>query len=524
VKATTFTLELLIVDDDFIERNIITGIIVSREYIRRVQPIWDDRLIDSPTIKMIASWCFDYYKQYKRSPRRNIESIVANKIRKGMPKDQSEMVERILQSISDQFVRRRFNIEYLFDQTVKYFKEQKLRILSEDIQQCVETDDVLKAEQLIAEFRSINKDESTGAVNPFEDFDLVDRAFANKEKPIVKFPKAFGKFINDQMVRDAFISFMGIEKIGKTFMLILCAMYAIESDCNVVFFQAGDMSEEENALRLYIYLAKRSNLEKYCGPLYVPIPDCWRNQIDICRKAERQCDFGIWNDKNKKRSSIKYDELSEKYDELKDDYEPCTNCRACRSNGAVWFKYQKKQKPLTAREAWKIGRRWWKEHDKEFKLYTAPNETLSMKKIESLLDIWEKDYAFIPDVVIIDYMDLLAPDFDIARFDYRQQQNIIWQRARRLSQERHCLLITATQAAASGYKRDLLKMEDYSEDKRKYAHVTAMYGLNQSDSDKKIGIMRVNEMLLRQGDFDRKSYINLLQRLQMGRPLLASYF
>ena len=51
-----------------------------------------------------------------------------------------------------------------------------------------------------------------------------------------------------------------------------------------------------------------------------------------------------------------------------------------------------------------------------------------------------------------------------------------------------------------------------------------MYGLNQSADEKQIGIMRINELLVRDSDFNSNRPIKVLQRLQIGRPFLGSYF
>jgi hypothetical protein len=82
--------------------------------------------------------------------------------------------------------------------------------------------------------------------------------------------------------------------------------------------------------------------------------------------------------------------------------------------------------------------------------------------------------------VIIDYADILAPDVDCTRLDKLEQTNRNWQRMRRLSQERHCLVITATQAAATAYDKDSMTLKDFSDNKKKYAHVTA-YVCTQSE-------------------------------------------
>jgi len=97
---------------------------------------------------------------------------------------------------------------------------------------------------------------------------------------------------------------------------------------------------------------------------------------------------------------------------------------------------------------------------------------------------------------------------------------------RGLSQERHVLVVTATQADSESYERKRLTMSNFSEDKRKLSHVTAMYGLNQDPQgrEKKLGILRINEIVVREGEFSNDREVWVLQDLAAGRPFLESFF
>ena len=66
----------------------------------------------------------------------------------------------------------------------------------------------------------------------------------------------------------------------------------------------------------------------------------------------------------------------------------------------------------------------------------------------------------------------------------------------------------------------------FKKDKRKYAHVTACYGLNQDpkDREKRLGIMRINEIVIREGDFSNAHEVTILQNLKRGRPFLSSFW
>lgn len=87
------------------------------------------------------------------------------------------------------------------------------------------------------------------------------------------------------------------------------------------------------------------------------------------------------------------------------------------------------------------------------------------------------------------------------------------------------MVITATQSDADSYDTDLLKLSNFSEDKRKYSHVTAMFGLNQDKDgrEKKLGVLRLNELVIREGEFSSSNEIVVLQYLRGGRAYVGSF-
>jgi hypothetical protein len=88
------------------------------------------------------------------------------------------------------------------------------------------------------------------------------------------------------------------------------------------------------------------------------------------------------------------------------------------------------------------------------------------------------------------------------------------------------LTIIVTQGDAEAYDRDLLRMKNFSEDKRKYAHPTAFAGLNQDKKgrEKDLGILRINIIVAREGDFNSEHVVHIIQNLKRGRPYLGSYY
>jgi hypothetical protein len=53
-----------------------------------------------------------------------------------------------------------------------------------------------------------------------------------------------------------------------------------------------------------------------------------------------------------------------------------------------------------------------------------------------------------------------------------------------------------------------------------------MFGLNQDTKfrEKKIGLMRINELVIREGEFITSNEITVVQNLKRGRPFIGSYW
>jgi hypothetical protein len=507
-----------------LERRIIIGLIVSTEYIQLIRDNWNTRLLQSPTARTLANWCIEYYDRYGKAPFRDIESIYEKKIKKLNKDIAQEIEEDILPDLSEEYEHSTFNVDALLDDTKEYFLEKSITQHTEYIQGLLNEGKVTEAEKEALNFQKTFDFD-------IDDIDLsdesvlkeVESAFSKKTKPLFTFPRQLGKLVNDQLVRDAFVAFMGREKVGKTWNLMEMAMRANQQGSNVAFFQAGDMTKDQQLRRIGIYDAKKSDSPEYCGKMWEPIRDCVFNQLDTCDKYERTCDFGIFDDKDTEwlKDDLTLTEMIERHKD-NPDYSPCTDCPQYWNNkwGAVWIKQvDVGEDPITEKE---VKDRFKKIFigKQPFKLSSHPNKTLSISTIKSKLSKWKSKDNFIPDVIIIDYADIMISD-NRALKNERDIQNDIWKDLRGLSQEQHCLVITATQADAKSYKAKWLQLENFSEDKRKYAHATVMYGQNKMPWEEEIGIMRLNEIVKREGK--KKPPVTILQNLQRGRPFLGSY-
>jgi hypothetical protein len=178
--------------------------------------------------------------------------------------------------------------------------------------------------------------------------------------------------------------------------------------------------------------------------------------------------------------------------------------------------------PLSGAKAWEVCERVMnskvKSKDSYMKLFTYPSGTASMQTIRNALDQLQGE-GWIPDIVVIDYADNLSSMS--RRPEPRDEINDTWMNMRALSQELHCLLITATQADAESFRSGWLDRKNFTGDRRKLDHVTAMIGINVTEDEKKFGVSRLNFVNIREGDSTVRAWI--VGNLAVASPVIKGW-
>lgn len=510
------------------ERKIVIGLIVSTDFLDKIRPEINIQYFASDVGRILAGWCLDHYDEFHKAIGKDIETVYWEALKqKKISKDLAEEIEDdILPDLSDEYVKTGLD-DFLYKSSLKWCKERRVEILKQQIEQAQDKGDTDTAERLIEQYKTTTEIDDELVFGDVKILDKVKTAFENTYTPLINYPGALGEFWNSQMVQGGFVALLSPEKRGKSWFLIDAVIRAVRQGNQVAFFQAGDMTASQQLRRISIYLARKSDKERYCGKQFIPVKDCIRNQLNLCNKGIREVSFGIfegmgWNDKDI-RKEVSFDALVQAY---KDDpsYSPCFNCEEFnkKSLGAIWIKEVDLGSPVTYTQAQTLIDNYFVRRKRDLRISTHPNGTLTIPKIKQILNSWKIRDGFTPKVISIDYADLL----DDPTSDFRQRQNQIWKGLRAISQEYDCLVLTVTQSDAASYEKDSLSLSNFSEDKRKFAHVTAFYGMNQDKHgrEKKMGILRLNELLLREDEFDTNRQVTVLQSLKIGRPVLDSYF
>lgn len=129
---------------------------------------------------------------------------------------------------------------------------------------------------------------------------------------------------------------------------------------------------------------------------------------------------------------------------------------------------------------------------------------------------------FIPDIVIIDYADILSPSKIVIRKELRHQLDHTWRTMRGLAQDRNILIVTASQTNRAGYSKDA-SMELLAEDDRKAAHASKIIGINKNKKDNSHNMIRIEQLAEREGNLNSRQ-VGVLHCLDIGKPYLESRY
>jgi hypothetical protein len=459
------------IDSNF-EQHILMGMIVDKIVLGRISSKWQSGMFRTNYANLIANWCVDYFNKYEKAPMKNIESLFQTWADTSRDKNTITLIEKFLFQLSNKYkkLKRDSNSEYVIDISGKYFNQVKLEKLKETIEDDIDSGKINKAIGRVNNFSQIELGGGEG-VNVLQDEEAIKLAFEDKVESLVTYPGALGKFFGNSLCRDGFIDFLAPEKRGKSTMLLDVAFRAMSQRRKVAFFEAGDMSRNQVVRRIMTRVAKR--------PLYF-----------------KEVNYPVSIVKYKTEDYATVIHKTKKYSEQLDWREALKQCK------------------FLMKDVIKSKKPYWK-------LSCHTNSTLKVKDIQNILKGWERD-GWVPDVIIIDYADILNMDYP--HLEGRDRINETWKQMRAMSQIYHCLVVTATQANARSFEKNTIGRNNYSDDKRKVAHVTGEIGISQETEEKVHGIIRLNWTARREDEFFEDKCVYVAGCLRLCNPTIKSCF
>lgn len=462
--------------DGSVERMIATAAILDQHVLAHIADKWEkEGLLRSSWANWVVNQCVRYFKKYGKPPAKAIRGIFSSWASNGAAdKDAVKLVEKFLEGLSDEYqqAQKEINSEYVVDLASEHINTVRLERLAESIQGDIDRG---KAEEAVKKVQGFAKLElgSRGLVNVLKDKSVMREALTESVESLIKYPGALGKFFGDSLARDQLVAFEAMDKAGKSFWLIDIACRAMEQRRKVLMFQCGDLSRSQIMRRLMTRFAGRPLRATGKEPIKIP--------TSITRIAD-ELDIGYEKRRYKSGLTTKL------------------TWQACQQIMAKKIKSQ----------------------DDYFYLSCHYTDTLSMNGINAEVDDLERKTGWVPDVVIIDYADILAP-ID-GRVEHIHQINKTWMAMRGLAMKRHCLVVTATQSSSMGYTVKLLSRRTFSGSKTKNAHASTIIGINVTDDEMDRQYCRLNKIFSREEKANSSRPLYVAGCLALARPAIKSTF
>lgn len=146
-----------------------------------------------------------------------------------------------------------------------------------------------------------------------------------------------------------------------------------------------------------------------------------------------------------------------------------------------------------------------------------PTGTLSTTQLDGYLDLLEHHERFIPDLLIVDYADIMRLPSKGDRWEGLLDVAI---NLRRIAQERHIAVATASQTKISGARAGRVDTQHVSGAWDKIATADTILTYSQTDEERKEGLARLFVAAAR-GDVDRFEIL-LSQQYAIGQYVLSS--
>ena len=465
------------------ERNLIMGMIISDEYIKNVQHIIRTDLIKSTYVRMVTEWCVDYYKEFEEAPRETIESIFKKK-EEYLDEDISEPISTFLESISEEYERESFNAKYVLKETETYFKKRSLEDHISNLKSDLLSGNITEAEHRQATYKEVSIPSSD--VVDVMDSETIARTFDSMDRDsLFNLSGDFGDLIGD-ICRGDFIALIAPAKRGKTSIKVDIGVRAYNRGLKVLFISL-EMSESQMNGKIY---------QNMTGT-YVQTP-----------KERRE---------NTNKSK---DLMIPAFDKEGDVYLKATNKEAMTQEMVD-------KKLSIIKKKSKGG---------ELRLVCRPAHTVNTTEIKRIAEEANIKDGFIADVIICDYLDIMAPE-EGAPKDMRHSIDMTWKAFAGMCKELNVAGFGSTQGNRGSFSKDM-DQGDITEDIRKLAHVTTMFAINRGYvkdegedvtklSEEEIAIYkryshRINLLVKRFGYFDPEQMVRVLYNHEINRPVIKS--
>lgn len=442
-----------------VQEALIALLCYDKEKAPEILELVDLKLYD-PYFREIAESAADYYYNYKLVPGDHTLDLIDSLSNKAP--DKEEIYRKLYDSI--QLTKSSINKEYILQQAVSFVRYQRLKQAMSGAVRSLQREDeagLVEAEATLERALGANATVADLGVSLFDLSRSLE--FLNVDET-VSIPTGIPGLdkVGLGPARKRLFLFIGVAGAGKSWFLVNLAKYAYMSRYRVLYVTL-ELSEQELCQRA---LQGVFSIAKKAGPI-------------TTTRLESDADgnfVGIDTGSTVKRASFQDDDI----------YEMITNRVSKLRN------------------------------KKSFKIKEFPTGALTVKGLENYLDILEAREGFIPDLLILDYADLMSVDSKNYRLDLGQ----LYKQLRGIANKRNLAIATASQANRAAVKAKWITGDNASEDWSKIATADTVVTYNQTPAEHQLGLAR---LFVAKGRTDKDKFAILIsQSYAMGQFFLDS--
>lgn len=441
------------------ERRILARCIVDTSFLSQVARVAEPSLFESRFCQQVATWTWEYLAQTTEAPGRCMEEIFLRRRKELRDEDEQELIEEFLQALSKDWDKPgQTNLDYGIDTAVAYFKIQSLKHLSKQLEAAVTGGDPARGEQLLSQYKRVEAETGQG-IRLLYDTNAVVKAFDQEHQELFRFQGALHESLGP-VNRGDFVSFAAPMKRGKTFWLQYAATRSMMAGNKTLVINCEMMADEITERFWLGLMGQPSRPMTLKRPTFKKLADA--------------------------QFSVTYPEIQ---------YPGVDLANVARDQ--AWIRQS---------------------ISGDLRVEIFPNGGRTVADIEALLINLEVYEDWVPDVLVLDYADLLAAEN--GRLEGRFALDSIWKRLRGLAQDRKIAVVTASQTDRGTLDKDA-RAGNMAEHIGKVAHVTKLVMLNQTETEREHGIMRVNCPIRRKGATKHAAVV-VLECRELGRAYLDS--
>lgn len=360
-------------------------------------------------------------------------------------------------------------------------------------------------------------DSSAPCVTALSDEDGI-MGLAESNPPLFTVEGEVGRLLNARLKPDNLGIFLADPKAGKTTLLVDLAVRA--SRCvPTLFISAGDETLLKVDGRIATNVTCRVTQPEFAGTYGMPIPDCAHNAGGTCPIGKGGAPRIV---KDWRKLIVDGADLCDMADGITDGsrtiegnvYAPCCRCfpmndgtpedseRRRHWRSAVWWR-KEKFVPLD-RETLRQGKVQLALGSVGGGLRVAQYNVgeLGVDGIYDLLDSLDRVENFVPQVIVLDYADLLKQEMGRVSDKDHDGMRRIWEGLRGITTRLHILLLTATQTNREGDNIETHTRRTIGRSAKAGDNCTWMATLNQTVDERRAKLMRMSMLYAREGRFD----------------------